>query len=399
MSSTAGFILDLNRCVGCHACAMACAIENDLPADAAWREVRTYNPPGLNGIERFHLSMACNHCDDAPCMAQCPSDAYYRDAGTGAVLINADRCLGCGYCAWVCPHDAPRMDEAAGVMRKCTFCVDRLNEGLDPACVAACPTGALAWEMADPATRPAWPGPQRIAGLTDLDTRPALRLIDLHGNRRVPEQDHVSIPASRAPFRDRLRRRIALRQEWVLAVFTTLAALLAGLQLGARVGGPAWPPSRILAIGGPAMLLSAVHLKRSARAWRAVANPGASWLSREILFFGLFLLAAGLWPLLSAPGPAVGWIGAGLGLLSVAAMDRVYRVHGLRGVGPRRRHDLLIAAPLMAIAARLSPWLLAAALLLKLLDRLRFYRDLEVESPALLMLDDLDRRLSEAARQ
>jgi Fe-S-cluster-containing dehydrogenase component len=118
MNARPSFILDVNKCTGCHACAMACQIANHLPAAQPWREVRTFNELHVPGVELMHLSLACNHCADAPCMEQCPARAYGRDEKTGAVLIDTDLCLGCGYCAWVCPYGAPRFDEIRGVMTK-----------------------------------------------------------------------------------------------------------------------------------------------------------------------------------------------------------------------------------------------------------------------------------------
>lgn len=143
-TSRTSFIVDVNKCTGCHACAMACTIANDLPVDRSWRQVNTFNELHVPGIELLHLSLACNHCEDAPCMAQCPADAYYRDELTDAVLINADICVGCQYCAWVCPYDAPKYDPDAGVMTKCTFCVDRQHQGL-----------ASTWRPTA-STRPCW---------------------------------------------------------------------------------------------------------------------------------------------------------------------------------------------------------------------------------------------------
>ena len=115
MKTRPSFIVDVNKCTGCHACAMACQIANDLPTTLPWREVRTFNELHVPGVELMHLSLACNHCADAPCMEQCPARAYGRDEKTGAVLINSDACLGCSYCAWVCPYGAPRFDEKRGV--------------------------------------------------------------------------------------------------------------------------------------------------------------------------------------------------------------------------------------------------------------------------------------------
>jgi len=137
------FVFDANRCTGCQACQLACTIENGLQPDRSWRAISTFNERRHPGIALFHLSLACNHCADPACMTACPALAYSVDSSTGAVLLDADACIGCGYCAWACPYDAPRFDHDVGVMTKCTFCNHRLAEGLAPACAALCPTGAL----------------------------------------------------------------------------------------------------------------------------------------------------------------------------------------------------------------------------------------------------------------
>ncbi len=137
------FVFDPDRCTGCQACELACSIENDLGPDRTWRDVITFNEPANAGIPRYHLSLACNHCEEPACMYACPALAYSRDQATGAVLIDAGRCIGCRYCAWACPYGAPTYERERGVMGKCTFCHHRLRDGLKPACATLCPTGAL----------------------------------------------------------------------------------------------------------------------------------------------------------------------------------------------------------------------------------------------------------------
>ena len=137
------FVFDPNRCTGCGACQLACSIENQLGPAKSWRRIETFNPRNHPQAPVFHLSLACNHCNEPACMYACPALAYSRDGRTGAVILDENKCIGCKYCSWACPFDAPRFDAARGVMSKCTFCNHRLADGLAPACASLCPTGAL----------------------------------------------------------------------------------------------------------------------------------------------------------------------------------------------------------------------------------------------------------------
>jgi len=103
-----GFIFDLNKCVGCHACGVACKIENGKEQHHPWREISTFNSFQHPQLPVFHYSMACNHCEDAPCMISCPALAYSKDDNLNTITFNADKCIGCTYCTWACPYDAPK---------------------------------------------------------------------------------------------------------------------------------------------------------------------------------------------------------------------------------------------------------------------------------------------------
>jgi len=139
-----GFNLDLARCVGCGACVLACRIENQLPPGVSWRRIIQVNRPRVGGGPTYHFSLACHHCQNPPCVGACPTRALVKGP-TGLVNLTTERCMGCRYCEMACPFGAPAYDEGRGVMTKCHLCSHRLEKGLDPACVVACPTGALTW--------------------------------------------------------------------------------------------------------------------------------------------------------------------------------------------------------------------------------------------------------------
>ncbi len=138
----AAFLLDLNRCVGCGACVLACRMENRLPEHISWRRIVPFNLRRNPAGPTFHFSLACHHCQDPPCARGCPSGALTK-GGDGLVRLHEDLCLGCRYCEMACPFGAPSFDEDRGVMTKCHLCFHRQEEGRAPACVSACPTRAL----------------------------------------------------------------------------------------------------------------------------------------------------------------------------------------------------------------------------------------------------------------
>jgi len=150
MAGRRAFLVDSAACSGCKACQAACKDRHGLAVGILWRRVYEIAGGGwareggawAPDVFAYNLSIACNHCEEPICVEVCPTGAMRRRED-GLVLVDADRCVGCRYCAWACPYGAPQYDEAAGVMTKCTFCDDLLEQGLPPACVAACPMRAL----------------------------------------------------------------------------------------------------------------------------------------------------------------------------------------------------------------------------------------------------------------
>lgn len=138
-----GFHFTADNCIGCHACEAACSEKNGNPAHISFRSVGYVEGGTYPDYKRMNISMACNHCDDPVCLKGCPTRAYTKHAEYGAVLQDPDTCFGCGYCTWVCPYNAPQLDPIQGQVSKCNMCVDRLEEGLKPACVSACLGNAL----------------------------------------------------------------------------------------------------------------------------------------------------------------------------------------------------------------------------------------------------------------
>ncbi|NMA92878.1 MAG: 4Fe-4S dicluster domain-containing protein [Firmicutes bacterium] len=157
---TKSMLLDTSKCIGCRACQVACKQWNQLPAEKTVFTGEYENPPHFSPVtwtkisfneyeEDGHLHWffskhGCMHCTDAACMKVCPAGAIYR-TDYGTVAIDTNKCIGCNYCVANCTYNVMGFDQVAHVARKCTFCLDRISNGLIPACVKTCPTGALAY--------------------------------------------------------------------------------------------------------------------------------------------------------------------------------------------------------------------------------------------------------------
>ncbi len=164
-----GMVIDLNRCVGCHACTIACKAEWEVPADKGRNWVKRLGPAATpHGMSFTYYPGLCNHCNEPACVPVCPADteertftdpvtgksvdmevtATWKDPFNGTVQIDKGRCLGCGACADACPYEARYIntdqtdDEAEGKADKCSFCMPRVAQGLEPACVQTCLAGA-----------------------------------------------------------------------------------------------------------------------------------------------------------------------------------------------------------------------------------------------------------------
>jgi Fe-S-cluster-containing dehydrogenase component/formate-dependent nitrite reductase membrane component NrfD len=147
-----GFVIDQTRCIGCHACTVACKEENRVPLGAFRTWVKYVEKGEFPNTRRHFAVLRCNHCDNAPCVTICPTVALYRRAD-GIVDFDRDRCIGCKSCMQACPYDALYIDPDTHTAAKCHFCAHRVERRLEPACVIVCPERAiLAGDLDDPAS-------------------------------------------------------------------------------------------------------------------------------------------------------------------------------------------------------------------------------------------------------
>jgi anaerobic dimethyl sulfoxide reductase subunit B (iron-sulfur subunit) len=140
------FSFDHERCVKCHACEIACKTWNEVDIGPRWREVVKLESGTFPNVKAMNVSMACMHCGDAPCRKACPVSAISKSAETGIVTVDANKCIGCGFCAWACPFGAPQISSTLGKMEKCNFCQTPGKErplDMPRACEEICPTGAI----------------------------------------------------------------------------------------------------------------------------------------------------------------------------------------------------------------------------------------------------------------
>ncbi len=143
-------VIDTRRCVGCQDCVVACKTENGVPEGCSrdWgvEEVRGEFPT----LQLEIRSERCNHCANPPCVSCCPTGASHVHERGGVVLVTHSQCIGCKACLAACPYNA-RFIHPEGYADKCTFCIHRVDEGLNPACVSVCPTRCLHFgDLEDP---------------------------------------------------------------------------------------------------------------------------------------------------------------------------------------------------------------------------------------------------------
>jgi Fe-S-cluster-containing dehydrogenase component/DMSO reductase anchor subunit len=322
------FHVDMGKCIGCKCCVVACNEQNGNPAAINWRRVTEIEGGWYPKAERAYMSVGCHHCLEPTCLEGCPVDAYTKDTATGIVLHSADACIGCQYCTWNCSYGVPQYNPERGVVGKCDMCHSRLGLGQSPACVSACPSGAIQIEIVNvkswreaTAAAAATSGTGMPSGDESVSTTRMTLPKSLPPNARPVDLVHVQPGDPHWPL-------------VVMMVFTQLSvgtfAAIWLLQLAGAFTRLGVAALTSLAVAVLALAASTLHLGRPIYAYRAVKMWRRSWLSREVLLFSAFSGVASLyagalwlrWPI----GPGLGALTVLFGFGGVTASACIYRV-------------------------------------------------------------------------
>ena len=286
MGEQYAFGVDLDACTGCKACVSACHSLNGLDEDETWRDIGLLHGGTMDEPYQQTVTTACHHCVEPACLEGCPVRAYEKDAETGIVRHLDDQCIGCQYCVLKCPYDVPKYSKKRGIVRKCDMCQSRLAANEAPACVQACPSGAITIRIVSKSdvTKHAIPGERLLPGAFDSHyTKPT-----------TSYTTRKSMPAdTRAGDDAALRLEHAHAPLIAMLVLTQIAAgIFAAASVIALVNPLLFFAAKApLSITGFVILqlglaVSVLHLGRPLGAWRAFLGLRTSWMSREIIAFG-----------------------------------------------------------------------------------------------------------------
>ena len=342
-----GFVIDHRKCIGCHACTVACKAENEVPVGNFRTWVKYVEKGTFPEVRRHFTVLRCNHCDRAPCVEICPVNALHKRPDA-IVDLNRDVCIGCRACMQACPYDALYFHDDHGVAEKCHYCAHRTEVGLEPACVIVCPAEAIvSGDVSDPNSKISQLVQHEAVQQRRLDkgTQPRVWYIDALPESLVPGAqtessswlwaERATPPLAPAPGLEpdpavRTTLDVAHPPQWGWHVWTYLVTknLAAGVALvapflgwlGVRAGGVKGFAPEIVALVFVAItsILLVHDLGRPERFWRLLLRPNTrSWLVR------------GAWVLMAFGGVATAaLVLRAFGLAAAADVARVVNLPG-----------------------------------------------------------------------
>jgi Fe-S-cluster-containing dehydrogenase component len=307
-----GFVLDQRRCIGCHACTVACKSENEVPIGDFRTWVKYTEVGEFPAVRRHFAVLRCNQCTAAPCVTICPVIALHKRPD-GIVDLDKDVCIGCKACMQACPYDALYLNEDTGGAEKCHFCAHRIEQGLKPACEVVCPEVAIiSGDLHDPnspASRVLATVPGAVARRTEQGTGPNVFYLGAHpaslepgtareedmylwSDRRLPKPP---LPADEAPGLVRTDARVVLDIDhkihwgWKVSAYLVTKGIAAGAALwapfvalmpAATPAARTWLPELLsLVFLGATTVLLVADLKRPQRFLSLLLRPNTkSWL-------------------------------------------------------------------------------------------------------------------------
>lgn len=407
-----GMVVDLNRCVGCQTCTIACKHANDTPPGVQWRQVLDVERGTFPDVERLFMVVGCQHCAEPPCVPVCPTGATAQRAD-GLVTMEYDTCIGCGYCAVSCPYQARTIghgedwyygeetkqeahvfhDERVGVANKCTFCVERIDEakiegkvpGVDleysPACSSSCIASALHFgDFNDPTSNVSKLASENsfFQMHEELGTDPQIKYLYEVPNA-MPGRDPEPEDTEDETMSDPANPLVGARQtfwDYRAAMNFTLGGMSSGLVVMATIAhfvsglsSEALLYLNVAAGAGMGIGLFFVFMEigKKMRFWRALMRPQSSWMTRETYAVAVFypaLLADLIWP-----GPVLHLVVALSALAFLYCQARI--LHAAKGIPAWRvgliptmllLTGLLEGVGLLGIASGLAPWRFEASM-------------------------------------
>lgn len=307
-----GFIFNHNKCVACGACRAACMIERDWTIPV--RSVFSFNSESFTSQPLINLSLACNHCETALCLTGCPTGSFIKDQSTGAVIFDSGKCIGCRYCYWNCPYDAPKFDPVRGTIIKCDLCFSVETEGRNPPCTLACPTGALLFGDLTGKNKGNYP-----TMFPEKNLNPSIAFNgkqNSHTPRIIPENIYVPVKKTRSA------NSLIRTSDWSLFAFSFLSTISVATIFSSLINGRfpnIYFTVLLIVITG---VVSLFHLGKWFSGWRALTNLKTSPLSREIAIFIIFSLLTLI--VLFIQIPVLLLLASVTGLLLLVAIDSVY---------------------------------------------------------------------------